>query len=193
MEPTNDSTSASTENAGGGVDTPQYITRDDLTSALQEALSPLTSDLGSLKRTVTKSSKGTKEETSQNSTELSSLYERLDMQAMRSANITHEDDIKLAKETAKKWNMPIENLVYDEDFLAKLEKQKTNRANADASTNIKGDRGGEGGNAKVNPDYWIAKGVAPTPADIPDRQARTAVIRAMMKNASSSGKTFYND
>ena len=153
----------------------------------------LLTDLGSLKR-ENKQLKKPKEptETPQktNSDDLSSLQERLDKQTLRAANISHEDDVELAKKTAEKWNVSIDDLVSDEDFLAKLTKQQTARANADATSGVKGDQGKV--SQKDSPDYWIAKGEAPTREQVPDRKARAKIARAMMADAKSS-KTFYND
>lgn len=120
------------------------------------------------------------------------LFARLEKLALGQAGITHVDDIELARSTAKKWNMEIEEVLADEDFKAKLERQKTNRANTEATTNIKGSSMAPS-KAKESPDYWIAKGAPPTPDDIPDRKVRTKIVRAMMDRAKTSGKTFYNE
>lgn len=109
---------------------------------------------------------------------------------LRSAGIAQPDEVELALSTSKKWDMPIDQLVDDVDFIAKLEKHRTTRANADATSNIRGDKGGT--SVKSTPEYWIAKGTPPTAADIPDRKARTEIARAMMAHASV-GKKFYND
>jgi hypothetical protein len=79
----------------------------------------------------------------------------------------------------------------DYDFKAKLERQQTARNNIVATSNI---RGGQGqSQAKNTPEYWIAKGVPPTSADIPDRKTRAKIARAMMANTSTGGKKFYNE
>lgn len=195
MEKENDSTTVSTETTeekGAEVKTETSESSKD-TPDLKSLVEAQANDIASLKRTIKKLSKPTASETPEkNHEELSSLQERLDKQTLRGANITHQDDIKLAQDTAKKWNMSIDDLVYDEDFVTKLEKQRTNRANADATTNVKGNKGSGGGNAKHSADYWISKGVPPTPNDVPDRKVRTGIIRDMMKH-SKQGKKFYND
>ena len=119
------------------------------------------------------------------------LLERLEKLALGQAGITHQEDIELARNTAKKWNMEIDEVLADDDFKAKLERQQTNRANLDA-TNV---RGGSNSSvqAKSKPEYWIAKGVPPTPEDLPDRKARAKIIRAMMDKAKTSGKTYYSE
>lgn len=109
---------------------------------------------------------------------------------LRAAQITHPEDIEFTLATAKKWGMEIDQLVDDTDFQVKLERQRTTRSNAEATSNI---RGGAGSNqAKNTPEYWIAKGTPPSATDVPDRKARVKIARAMISNAKSS-KQFYND
>lgn len=110
---------------------------------------------------------------------------------LRSAGITQGDEVELALTTAKKWDMQIDQLVDDEDFKIKLDKLRTTKANAEATSNVRGRP--SVGSAKETEAYWIAKGVPPSPADVPDRKTRAKIVRAMLTNASSSGKTFYND
>lgn len=153
----------------------------------------LNQDLGSLKRELKEFKKPKETSTQQTDpNELSSLQERLDKQTMRAAGISHDEDMKLAKETAKKWNMNIDDIVFDEDFLAKLDKQRTNRSNIEATTDIKGNKGGDGSSAKHKAEYWMAKGTPPSPSDIPDKKVRTSIIREMMKSSKVT-KKFYND
>lgn len=120
------------------------------------------------------------------------LLQKLERMSLRQAGITHQDDIELAKTTAKKWGMDIDEVLVDDDFKVKLEKQQTTRANTLATSGVRGGGGG-GSEAKNSPDYWIAKGTPPTPADVPDRKTRATIIRAMMKTADTGGKKFYND
>src|SRR3990167_2966853 len=86
---------------------------------------------------------------------------------LRSAQITAEDEVELALTTAKKWDVSIDKLVDDEDFKIKLEKLRTSKANIAATHNLKGGKGPS--EAKNTPEYWIAKGVPPTPDQVPDR------------------------
>lgn len=176
------------------VENVETNTEENIVKLSKTEYEKLNQDLGSLKREL-KEFKKPKETSHQpvDTNELSSLQERLDKQTVRAAGITHEDDIKLAQVTAKKWNMSIDDLVYDDDFIAKLEKQRTNRNNLAATSDIKGNKGGGGGgNAKHSADYWLSKGVPPTPSDVPDKKTRVGIIRDMMK-ASKQGKKFYND
>ena len=88
--------------------------------------------------------------------------------------------------------MDVDEVLVDEDFKVKLERQQTNRANVEATSGVKGGGGG-GSDAKNTPEYWIAKGVPPTREQVPDRKTRANIVRAMMAGAKTSGKKFYND
>ena len=156
--------------------------------------------LGSLKREL-KDLKKAKEETKETSTtnpkpdEIALLKEKMEKQAIRHAGLTHQDDIELAKNTAKKWNMDVEDVLVDEDFLAKLGKQQTSRSNVEATSNVKGGAG-KGGNARSTPEYWLAKGMAPTDAELAthniSRKEAAQIMRAFMENKGNT-KKFYND
>lgn len=154
-----------------------------------ETIGSLKRELKDLKKSL-RETQETQQETPQSNPELSSLQERLDKQTLRAAEITHEDDVELAKKTAEKWNMSLDDLVADDDFMAKLEKQQTKRANAEATSGVKGE--GAQGTAKQTAEYWIAKGQPPTRADVPDRKTRAAIVRQFISSQKSS-KTFYND
>lgn len=119
------------------------------------------------------------------------LLEKLEKVTLRSEGITHPDDIELARNTAKKWGVDVEAVVADEDFKVKLERQQTARANASATSNVKG--GGGNSEAKNTPEYWISKGVPPTKEQVPDKKTRVAIARAMIAGAKTGGKKFYND
>lgn len=173
---------------------------EEVVSIPKKDYDTLNQTLGSLKRQVkdlTKPKDESKEskETSKNhsnQSEDSSVLQRLEKMALRQAGLTHQDDIELARTTAKKWGMEIDEVLVDEDFKVKLERQQTNRSNADASANIRG--GQSTTQAKNTPEFWQAKGTPPTPADVPDRKTRWKIIDTMRKNSSSgSGKTFWND
>jgi len=112
------------------------------------------------------------------------------MAFLTAVGITEDEDIDLANDTAKKWGMPLHKVVKDEDFQAKLERHRTQRANLAATSNIKGGSGTS--DAKFTAEYWLAKGVPPTASDVPDRKARVKIARALM-DSQKSGKKFYND
>ena len=160
----------------------------------KEEYGKMNETLGSLKRQLKdlqKSREDAKETSTKNQPEENALLQRIEGLALAHAGIDHEDDVELARNTAKKWNMPLENVLRDEDFKVKLERQQTARSNAVATSNI---RGGQGtSQAKNTPEYWRAKGSRPTPAEVPDRKTRAKIIREMMKDAATGGKKFYND
>ena len=110
---------------------------------------------------------------------------------LRAAGITDPEEVELARATAKKWGVEIDAIVDDEDFKVKLERLRTTKANALATSNVRGGAGTQ--QAKLTPEYWIAKGTPPIKADVPDRKTRAKIIRAMMEKANTGGKTFYND
>ena len=121
------------------------------------------------------------------------LEQKLEKLALRQAGITDPEDIELARKTAKKWNMDIDDVLSDEDFKVKLEKQQTARANIQATSGVRGSGTGTS-QAKNTPEYWQAKGVPPTPADVPDGKTRRAIVRSMLTAAKKgTGSKFYNE
>lgn len=158
---------------------------DDLRALIEEQ----NKQIGILKRELKRSSKETSE-TPKKTTSESNVQDRLDALALRTAEITHEDDVELAKQTASKWNMAIEQIVEDEDFKAKLERQRDSRANAEATSNVKGNK--TKGSPKQSADYWVAKGVPPTREQVPDRKLRAQIAKAMIQEVKT-GKQFYSD
>ncbi len=150
--------------------------------------------LGSLKREIKDLRKpkddAEKDTKDSSKTDESPLLQKLERMSLRQAGITHEDDVNLARSTAKKWGVDIDEVLNDEDFKVKLERQQSNRSNVEATANIRGGAGKS--QAKNSPEYWIAKGVPPTVADVPDRKTRATIARAMI-GATKSSKKFYND
>lgn len=190
-------TEKTTENVTADVNSGEETTNSgDVVSIPKTDYEKLNQTLGSLKREL-KDLKKSKEETVSDRKETSTtkqddnrLLERLEKMSLRQANITHQDDIELARQTAKKWGVDIDEVIADDDFKVKLERQQTSRDNAIATTNIRGGAGTS--QAKNTPEYWIAKGTPPTATDVPDRKTRATIARALMAN-TKSGKKFYND
>ena len=152
--------------------------------------------LGSYKRELKdlkKASEKPKEETpTSNQKPDDALVQKLERMSLRQAGITDPEDIELAQKTAKKWNVDIDEVLSDDDFKVKLEKQQTARANALATSNIKGGSGTS--QAKNSAEYWLAKGQPPTATDVPDRKTRQKINREFLaKVTSGDGKKFYND
>ena len=120
------------------------------------------------------------------------LLQRMEKIAFKQHDISHEDDIDLARKTAKKWGMDIEDVLGDDDFKVKLEKQQTSRSNVLAASG----RGGanHGTNVKNSPDYWLAQGRPPTPEEVPDLNARSEILGALMEAAKKGdGSKFFQD
>ena len=182
-------TGASTENdAGEGTQQAQVET----VAIPKSDYDKLNQTLGSLKREL-KDLKKPKEtqETSQTKTDESALVQKLERISLRQAGITHQDDIDLARATAKKWGMDIDEVLMDDDFKVKLEREQTKRANAEATSDV---RGGQGpSQAKYTPEYWLKLGKYPTKEELPDRKARVKVLRAFEKKQGTDGISFYND
>lgn len=150
----------------------------------------LNQTLGSLKREL-KDLKKIKEETKETPQTKLAEVGLLQKSYLRAAGISDAEEVELALSTAKKWGVEVDALVDDEDFKVKLEKLRTGKANALATSNVRGSAGTQ--SAKNTPEYWEAKGTPPSRTDVPDRKTRAKIARAMMAKASTSGKTFYND
>jgi hypothetical protein len=152
----------------------------------------LNQTLGSLKREIKdlKKAKEEPKETAQTNQPDNSLLEKLERMALRQAGITHTDDVELAQKTAKKWGVDIDEVLNDEDFKVKLERQQSSRTNIEATSNVRGGTGTSG--AKNTPEYWLAKGVPPSATDIPDGKARRKINAAFYKASKQDNIKFYN-
>src|SRR3990167_9262448 len=106
-------TGASTETDAGEGETVETL------SIPKKDYENLNQTLGSLKREL-KDLKKAKEETKETPTENQksddALLQRMERLALKTANVTHEDDVELARKTAKKWGMEIEEVLEDDDF-----------------------------------------------------------------------------
>ena len=152
----------------------------------------LNQTLGSLKRELKdyKKPKDEAKDTPQKNQPDDTALLRLEKLAFKAAGVSHEDDVDLARKTARKWGMDVEDVLDDEDFKVKLERQQTSRANLNATSSIKGDK--SKGSSKESVEYWVAKGTPPSADQVPDRKSRAKIARAMMDSQKNS-KKFYND
>lgn len=152
-------------------------------------------DLGSLKRELKdfKKPKADVKETSKTNDKPDDnrLMELATKSFLRSAGISKEKEIELALSLSKKWSINVDDLVSDEDFQVRLEKLRASESNALATSNVKGGSGGAT-QAKLTPEYWIAKGVPPTREDVPDRKTRVKIVEAMMGKNKGGDMKFYN-
>lgn len=155
----------------------------------------LNQDYGSLKRNfkdLKKAQEEPKVETPKETKSDDAVMQRLEKMALRQAGLSHQDDIELAQKTAKKWGMDIDEVLADDDFKVKLERQQTERSNVEATSKVRGNGSGQS-QAKNTPEYWLAKGNPPTPTDVPDNALRRKIVAAFLKKAQGNGKMeFYN-
>ena len=165
-------------------------TNVDTVSIPKSDYEKLNQTLGSLKRELKdlKKPKEETKETPQTKPEGNGLIQKT---FLRAAGITDAEEVELALSTAKKWGVEIDQIVDDEDFKAKLEKHRTNKANAEATSNVRGSASAT--STKNTPEYWIAKRTPPTPTDVADRKTRASIIKKMMENAETGGKKYYNE
>lgn len=163
---------------------------------LQSELQKRDETIGSLKREMKdlKKSLEKPKETSKKTDEpdkLAHLEEQLQKLTLQQAGITSDKEKELADKLKEETGMDWDKLINSKYFKSELEELRAEEANAKATSGVSGD--GAKGNAKQTEDYWVAKGVPPTREQVPDRKTRASIARAMLKNASSGGKTFYND
>lgn len=187
-----------TETTEGGVDTTnnegEGESSSDTITLSKSDWEKHNQTLGSLKREL-KDLKKPKEETKDTSTtnqkpDESHLLKKLENMALRTAGITHPDDIELARKTAEKWKVDIDEVLSDDDFKVKLEKQQSNRSNVEATSNVKGSGAGAS-QAKNTAEYWIGKGHPPKASDVPDRKVRAKILRAFMDQGKGMGENRY--
>lgn len=110
---------------------------------------------------------------------------------LRSADIVGEDEIELVKNLMEETGKEIDVLIETKYFKSELEELRSTKATEKATSEVKGGRGGT--KASDTPEHWIAKGTPPTAEQVPDRKTRVKIARAMMANASTDGKKFYNE
>lgn|SRR3972149_2377938 len=107
---------------------------------------------------------------------------------LRAAGIAEEDEVELAKKLKKETGKDLDALIDSNYFKSELENLRTTKANIKATDGVRGGRG----ETTDKPEHWIAKGVPPTPEQVPDRKKRVEIAKAMISNAKS-GKKFYNE
>ena len=182
-EENNQDVGADTQNADTGESTETL----SLSRKEYDALMSDRATLGSLKREfkdLKKSIETPKEETPKKTDDT-----LLQKAFLRSAGVVGKE-VDMALTTARKWGMSVDELVDDPDFQEKLVKFRTQVANENATSDIKGS--GNTSSAKLTPEYYIARGTPPTREEVPDRKTRTTIAKAMIE-AQKSNKIFYND
>lgn len=159
----------------------------------------LNQTLGSLKREIKDLKKANEDskkiETPTNQKPDDALLQRMEKMAFKQHNLSHEDDIDLARKTAKKWNMEVEDVLEDDDFQVKLKKQQDSRANIEATSGVKGESGMKTG-GKSKADFWINSNTPPTDTDIENNKISKMELAKIMEHfikSKGSNKVFYND
>ena len=168
-----------------------------LSKSEYEELISLKATTGSLKRELKDAQKALQETSKAKETPTNeskpdiALLQKLEKVTLRQAGIEHQDDMELARSLSKKWGVDIDDLVLDDDFKVKLERQRVERNNTIATAGVKGGAGDT--QAKNSTAYWKAKGQPPTPNDVPDRKTRAKIVREMLADATGSKIKFYNE
>lgn len=163
----------------------------------REEYDKLQRDLGSAKREL-KDLKKPKEESKEtpipNQKPDEALLQKVERLALKQHNITHADDVELARSIAKRTGKEIDEVLEDDYFKFQLEKQQTSRANVEATSEVRGDGSGSSSKAKETTEYWQKQGTPPTPADVPDRKTRQRIISEMILNTRNNKTlSFYNE
>ncbi len=163
----------------------------DQVAELRSMLEGFGNEMASIKRSLKKATKG-EAATDHASNDSSELVNKVELLSMQVAGITSDDEIAKAKELQQETNLPMDKLINSNYFKTELETLRTERANAEATTGVKGD-GSNAGGGKLSAEYWIAKGESPTREQLPDRAER-AKVRAHMvsKEKGNAGGKFYN-
>ncbi len=151
----------------------------------------LNQSIGSMKREL-KDLKKPKEDTKETPQTKTEEFGLLHKTYLRSAGLTSEDEIELAKDIQKKTGVDWDKLPEDEYFQSKLQKLRDGKANARA-TDVEGGSSSSSG-AKNDPAYWMQKGSLPTEKDVPDRKTRASIARTMAERSrGGGGGKFYNE
>jgi len=120
------------------------------------------------------------------------LLEKIDGLTLQAGGIKEKDEVELADKWKEQTGRELTEVLANEIFQKELQQLRDDKANAVATTDVKGD--GATSDAKSKVEYYRAKGTHPTPEDISDRKARVKIIRELMKDESSSGGfKFYNE
>lgn len=166
--------------------------KEDASEEKSDREKELEGDNAKLRRQLKRASKKSDEPKSKAETKESDKeFGLLQKTYLRSADIKDEDEVELARKLQEETGKELDVLIESKYFKSELEELRDAKATTKATSGVKG--GGGESKAVNTPEYWISKGVPPTPEQVPDRKVRVKIARAMMKNASTSGKTFYNE
>ena len=125
------------------------------------------------------------------------LLERLDNMALKIANISADDEKELYNKWKDSTGREADEIVGNKIFQAELADLRTAKANLEATSNIKGERGGS--EVKNDPDYWIAKATKDKDGKLlfPEETPKELYSKILNKIAEQSGGSseklkFYN-
>ncbi len=123
------------------------------------------------------------------------LLKRLDTMALKMAGITADDEVELYNKWKEDTGREADAIVGNKIFLAELTDLRTAKANAAATSNVKGESGTSG---EKDADYYIARSTKDAEGnpifseDLPnDYKLRAAIVEKMI-SSSKSNKQFYN-
>jgi len=108
---------------------------------------------------------------------------------LKASGYQSAEEMQKAFEYAKRNNLTLDEVVGDEIFNQRLEKDRTTKANEIAAQGSTG-RGTQGASGKNSVDYWLAKGEHP-PKELGKKLAEEYVEARREKGRHS--KQFYND
>lgn len=192
-EDNNQETSTESENGTG-----EGEGQSDTITISKSDYDKLNRDYGSLKRELKdlKKPKDEPKETPQQTKPDEVLLQRMEKLAFKQHSISHEDDVELARKTAQKWGMQIEDVLEDDDFQLKLKKQQDSRANIEAVSGVsKGDGSSKTG-GKSKADFWINSNTPPSDDDVANHKIPKSELARIMNHFiknKGSNKVFYND
>jgi len=121
------------------------------------------------------------------------ILRKFDKLALKSEGVIDQDEVDLADKLKEETGKDMEDLLSSKYFKSELASLREDKANTKATSDV---RGGQGpSEAKNTNAYWQAKGVPPTPEQVPDNKTRRDIVRSMLKSSSTQkGKmSFYSD
>lgn len=124
------------------------------------------------------------------------VMKRLETMALKMAGLIADDEVELYNKWKEQTGREADSILENKIFQAELADVRTAKANAVATSDIKGESGKS--DAKSTPEYWIAKSTKDSegnpvfPEDLPnDFNLRAAIVEKML-GSSKDKREFYN-
>lgn len=112
--------------------------------------------------------------------------------SLKMAGITDLEEVELMESLQERLKMDWDVFVEDDYVKEKLSKFRDTKANAKATSDIKGS-GGSQADAVNTPEYWHAKGsVDGLTEKVSDPKIRAKIMRSFMQKEAEGGGHFYN-